>query len=280
LGGALAAAIVSQRFDAHPRRFRSLSNILIQGATLVELLTPMIPGSFLVLASLSNVAKNIGWLAASASRAAIHASFCLCNNLGDVTAKSGVQSTIASLLGTALAIGINYTIGSDANTLMTCFLPLVTSNLVLTHVSLSHVTVRSMSVERLELLMKTYFTQGKFATPEKISEQESILFGKKSAILINPNLLHYESFYDAIREQVRKRDYALITTAKGLSVFLKSGVSDSVLLKAMIHANYAQYNQSWSDLYFDDIEAQLKALGWDLESLHIGNRQEYIHLEC
>ena len=61
--------------------------------------------------------KNVGFLAASASRAAIHQSLSMggsttptksnslaSSNLGDVTAKSGSQSIVASLAGTAIGI--------------------------------------------------------------------------------------------------------------------------------------------------------------------------------
>ncbi|KAJ3080999.1 hypothetical protein HDU99_006842, partial [Rhizoclosmatium hyalinum] len=58
------------------------------------------PHLFVPIASISNIGKNIGWLASSASRAAIHKGFTLQDNLGDVTAKSGAQSTMAGLLGT------------------------------------------------------------------------------------------------------------------------------------------------------------------------------------
>jgi hypothetical protein len=43
--------------------------------------------------------KNVSWLSASASRAAIHKSFALRENLADVTAKTGSQTVLASSLG-------------------------------------------------------------------------------------------------------------------------------------------------------------------------------------
>jgi len=73
-------------------------------ASFIELLTPLVPQYFLLLASIANIGKNISFLAASASRAAIHKSFALQENLADITAKTGSQSIISSLIGTTLGI--------------------------------------------------------------------------------------------------------------------------------------------------------------------------------
>ncbi|CAE7441460.1 RUS4, partial [Symbiodinium microadriaticum] len=71
-------------------------------SSFIELLTPLCPAYFLPLASIANIGKNISFLSASASRAAIHKSFAIHENLADITAKSGSQTVLASLLGTSL----------------------------------------------------------------------------------------------------------------------------------------------------------------------------------
>ena len=78
----------------------------------------------MLCASIANIGKNVGFLAASASRAAIHQSLSMggtsasgcdtdkslkASNLGDVTAKSGSQTIVASLLGTAIGIFLSRT---------------------------------------------------------------------------------------------------------------------------------------------------------------------------
>ncbi|KAJ3329229.1 hypothetical protein HDU76_008360 [Blyttiomyces sp. JEL0837] len=105
LGGVLYAGAVASKFDSDPKRYRFLAAVAIQIATLAELLTPLVPHLFLPMASLSNVGKNVGWLASSATRAAIHRGFTKGDNLGDVTAKSGAQGTMAGLVGTVLGRG-------------------------------------------------------------------------------------------------------------------------------------------------------------------------------
>lgn len=57
LGGVVYASFVSDKFDSEPKRFRFQATVAMQGANVLELLTPLWPGSFLVIASISNIGK-------------------------------------------------------------------------------------------------------------------------------------------------------------------------------------------------------------------------------
>ena len=59
LGGVVYASFVSDKFDSEPKRFRFQATVAMQGANVLELLTPLWPGSFLVIASISNIGKDI-----------------------------------------------------------------------------------------------------------------------------------------------------------------------------------------------------------------------------
>ena len=63
--------------DTNPKRWRMVAALALDMSTLLEICTPwMGPEWFLPCASIANVGKNVGFLAASASRAAIHQSLC------------------------------------------------------------------------------------------------------------------------------------------------------------------------------------------------------------
>lgn len=79
---------MNSKFDSEPKRIRWTSTILLHAATLLELLTPTFPHLFVLAASLSNIGKNIGWLALGASKAAIQKTMLVRDNLGDVTGKA------------------------------------------------------------------------------------------------------------------------------------------------------------------------------------------------
>ena len=99
------ASVVSNRFDADPKRWRMVASLSMSFASLLEMSTPLAPSYFLPIASVANVGKNISFLAASASRAAIHRSFAIKENLADITAKAGSQSILSSTIGTAIGVG-------------------------------------------------------------------------------------------------------------------------------------------------------------------------------
>jgi hypothetical protein len=77
--------------------YRFLASGLIQASSLFELLAPLYPGGFLLIASVSNIGKNIGWLATSATRASMNRGLTKEDNLGDVTAKSGYPTKSKSI---------------------------------------------------------------------------------------------------------------------------------------------------------------------------------------
>ena len=126
------------RADARPRRWRLRSSVAPDAAALVEPPTSF-PQYFVPIAGLANVAKNISYLAASASRAAIHRA--LSNrqgaaNLGDLTAKSGSQTIVASLVGLGLGVGVSNACGGDVTTVWPAWAALSATHLTCTWLSL------------------------------------------------------------------------------------------------------------------------------------------------
>jgi hypothetical protein len=58
LGGVVYASFVSDKFDSEPKRFRFQATVAMQGANVLELLTPLWPGYFLIIASISNIGRT------------------------------------------------------------------------------------------------------------------------------------------------------------------------------------------------------------------------------
>jgi hypothetical protein len=156
LGGIAFASLVNQRFDAEPRRWRLKAALALDLSTLLEVLTPFFPGYFLPIAAAANVGKNVGWLAASATRASIHRSFMLhVENLADMTGKAGSQTIAASVLGTALGIGVGQALPpGDTAAVLAAACALSAAHLACTHVALRHVTVRTLNLQRLWLALR------------------------------------------------------------------------------------------------------------------------------
>lgn len=116
LGGVVYAAVMGTSFDADPKRWRQVSALAQDGAGALEVsllaLAPILPLPFLPAAALANVARNVSWLSASATRAGLHSSLARGGNLADVTAKAGSQTTAACTLGTALGVALTSSLAS------------------------------------------------------------------------------------------------------------------------------------------------------------------------
>ena len=82
-GGVIFASYLGkfQSLDVYPKHWRMVAAVTLDCATLLELLSPMVPTWFVLpIASLATIGKNIGFLTASASRAALHQSLAIRGN--------------------------------------------------------------------------------------------------------------------------------------------------------------------------------------------------------
>jgi hypothetical protein len=176
LGGVVFASQMgkTKAFDADPKRWRMVAAMALDGATLLEIRSPLFPSVLILpVASIANVGKNIGFLTASASRAALHQSVAITANLGDVTAKSGSQSIMASLIGTSLGIGMSSILSHDTNNFAIgfCFLGII-------HQSCNYLSVQSVrltyfSRQRLHIVLNQYLEDGTVLSPEEVARKES-----------------------------------------------------------------------------------------------------------
>ncbi|KAL7541105.1 hypothetical protein ACHAXR_010638 [Thalassiosira sp. AJA248-18] len=201
--------------DTNPKRWRMVAALALDLSTLLEICTPLMgPEWFLPCASIANIGKNVGFLAASASRAAIHQSLSMggstvvsdntvsreensetksstnspsttarSSNLGDVTAKSGSQSIVASLLGTAIGIFLSRTFCSDYGTagILAGFVVLSAVHQVCTYKAVKVVPLRSLDRHRLHLVLTSYIAEnckeliGDNVHGSEVAEKESFL---------------------------------------------------------------------------------------------------------
>lgn len=161
LGGVLFASRITSNatgntIDKDPKRWRMVSALSMDGATLLEICSPLVPGYFLPIASIANIGKNIGFLTASASRAALHQSLAIKDNLGDITAKAGSQSIAASLVGTGLGICLSPLIGEDYMYITIGFICLSSVHQFCTYKSLKAVSLKKLNRHRLVIALDLF----------------------------------------------------------------------------------------------------------------------------
>ncbi|RKP38847.1 vitamin B6 photo-protection and homoeostasis-domain-containing protein [Dimargaris cristalligena] len=157
LGGVIYAFKISNRFDSDPKHYKFWSGITLQLATLLEMCTPLFPQWFLVISSVSNIGKNISWLATSAARAQMHQSFTINNNLGDVTAKSGSQSTAAGLIGTGFGVVLSAISPHTMLAVFAIYLPFAVISIYANYRANLEVVSRNLNLQRTELVLEHWF---------------------------------------------------------------------------------------------------------------------------
>ncbi|KAJ3396674.1 hypothetical protein HDU92_002300 [Lobulomyces angularis] len=195
LGGVIFASVVNNKFDSKPKQYRFLANFLIQFSSFIELLTPLFPKFFILLASISNIGKNIGWLATSATRVSMNRGVTREDNLGDVTAKSGAQSTAAGLIGTGFGVVLSYFVGVEPLTLMAVFIPSTILNMYFAYKTNTSVVVKTFNLERGEICLREFC--------EKIVSS------------------HFEKYNNVKKLEKNKLDFSIINSKKVEQNFLK-----------------------------------------------------------
>jgi len=170
-------------FDSNPKRWRMLSSVSMDASTLLEILSPKVaplfPGSFLLIAGVANIGKNISYLSASASRASIHNNLARDSNLADVTAKAGSQSILASMLGTAVGCVISPIVGSEFEYVFMGFLALSAVGQTTNYLSLSKLSLRSLNTQRMDLLVQAYLSTEVVPSREAVALKETFVFKAK-----------------------------------------------------------------------------------------------------
>ncbi|TFJ80709.1 hypothetical protein NSK_007886 [Nannochloropsis salina CCMP1776] len=176
VGGIVFASVVNDRFDANPKRWKMVATISLDLSCGLELLAPLAPAYFLVIASLANVGKNVCFLSASASRAAIHNSFAKRENLADITAKAGSQFIVTSILGTGLGIALSTALGSSWMALAPICAGLSFIHISCNYLSLRHVCLNTLNAERAEMVLDRFWSQGRIPHPGEVSGEERFMW--------------------------------------------------------------------------------------------------------
>lgn len=134
-----------------------MSALSLDIAILIEVTTPLIPVLFIPLAATANGLKNVSCLAASATRAGIHGSFARKANLADITAKTGSQMITASLVGLGGGVILSPLIGPNPLHIFPALAVLSALHLSAVMRSLSAVSLRTLNVQRADIVATSYF---------------------------------------------------------------------------------------------------------------------------
>jgi hypothetical protein len=260
LGGVWFASRMSQagsaKFDADPKKWRMVAALSMDGATLLEIVSPLVPYVWVLpVASVANIGKNIGFLTASASRAALHQSFAIRGNLADLTVKAGSQALAASLLGTALGIGLSPILGDVVHySLGFCCLSVIHQGC--TYLSLKSVSLFHVNRHRLNIIMEEFVKNEIILTPSQVADRENFLpfisrDDTKGWLWIGSSLptLCPEGPEELRRllEVTRDEHYVINVVEDKIRLVFKDSSSGEDLIRGMLHAHFLRQQVSSHD---------------------------------
>ncbi|KDO26689.1 hypothetical protein SPRG_20489 [Saprolegnia parasitica CBS 223.65] len=246
-GGVLFASLVNHRFDSDPKRWRVVSALAMDAATLTEILTPLCPAYFLPMAAMANVAKNISWLSASATRAGFHYSFAKTENLADITAKAGSQSIAHGGRNCDLADHWHDHVARAG-----AFFVLSSINLWSLYNSLRVVSLRTLNQQRLNHILDAFIATAAIPTPDTVSDQErfvsNLVSGK--ACHLQHSQLEVASRLDAVytpstvvwpsEKYLLHADVDATTAHATVHLLIEASATSQDVLAAHLHARLFQ----------------------------------------
>ncbi|KAL1563257.1 protein root UVB sensitive 4-like isoform X2 [Salvia divinorum] len=178
LSRCIYTASLASDFDTNLKRVRFSTSILFSLSIGVELLTPAYPAYFLLLATIANIAKQISLACYLSTGTAVHRSFAISDNLGEISAKSQIQTVCFDNVGLLLAATFNILFRNNQRLLAA--LPFIvypifsTIDLFGIYQSLKHVHLQTLTKDRLELMINIWIQHKYIPSPAEVSEREGI----------------------------------------------------------------------------------------------------------
>ncbi|KAL7231898.1 hypothetical protein ACSBR2_010012 [Camellia fascicularis] len=180
LSRCIYTASLASSFDTNLKRVRFSTSVLFSLSIGVELLTPAFPQYFLLVASIANIAKQISLACYLATGTAVHRSFAVADNLGEVSAKAQIQTVCFDNLGLMLAAALNILFRNNLR--LQASLPFVVYpifsaiDLIGIYQGLKHVHLQTLTKDRLEIIINMWIQLGCVPSPADVSEEEGIDF--------------------------------------------------------------------------------------------------------
>ncbi|XP_059283137.1 protein root UVB sensitive 4 isoform X2 [Lycium ferocissimum] len=299
LSRCIYTASLASSFDTNLKRVRFWTSVLFSLSIGVELLTPVFPQYFLMLASIANIAKQISLACYLATSTAVHRSFAIADNLGEVSAKEQIQTVCFDNLGLMLAAALNILFANNPS--LQAGLPFVmypifsVLDLFGIYQGLKHVHLQTLTKDRLDIIISTWIQQGFVPSPEDVSKQEGIgLFWSRAKLsVMTMQSLSSEDFYFLSPESLtselkRNQEY-------GILLYLREGAGTTDVIRGILHASYVRKGieacgsssavlKQWFNLVEDGkrlteqnfslLYEQVLSLGWACKNILLSTQEQ------
>ncbi|CAK0746816.1 hypothetical protein CVIRNUC_001720 [Coccomyxa viridis] len=181
LGGVLFAFAQGSDLDIYAKQWRLFADCINNVGYVADLMSPLFPDAFLLLACLGSLARAITGVAGGATRAALTQHFALVGNAADISAKEGSQETATTLIGMVVGMAV-LRMASGYNLLIWAIFLLLSVMHIYANVRAARsLQLTSLNPARLEIILAHYLSTqvegsaGQVCSPEEIAALEPLL---------------------------------------------------------------------------------------------------------
>ncbi|KAG6547664.1 hypothetical protein Mapa_011113 [Marchantia paleacea] len=175
LGGILFTLLQGSDLDSNAKQWRLAADLLNDMGMLMDLLSPLFPGSFLAIVCIGSIARSITGVASGATRAALTQHFALRQNAADVSAKEGSQETAATMVGMLFGMAVARITAGNYVAMWTSFLALTFFHMYANYRAVRSLCLTSLNSNRTWLLLEGFTSREKVPTPQELSSMENVL---------------------------------------------------------------------------------------------------------
>eukprot|EP00249_Psilotum_nudum_P017342 c26271_g1_i1 orf=283-2385(-) len=295
-----------RHFDVHPKGWRLLADLLENGSSGLELLTPVFPHLFVYLGAAAGAGRSAAGLIQAATRSCFYAGFAAQRNFADVIAKGEAQGMVSKSIGIILGIALSNYVGASGPALGVAFTAVTCVHMFCNLKSYQAVQLRTLNPYRASLVFGEYLRSGVVPSVSEVNAEEPVFSGvpfftfklwgsqeesvvlswqtkKDAAALVKKielgvtfgNLIQTRQEAEALFKIYESEQYVLSEKKNRILVLLKEGATAHDLLKVMLQASY---------LYQLETERALLAgkLPADYDSLKLSHdmvQEKYEHVK-
>ncbi|KAF6259262.1 vitamin B6 photo-protection and homoeostasis-domain-containing protein [Scenedesmus sp. NREL 46B-D3] len=175
-GGIIFAYAAGGNFDSNAKQWRLFADVMNDLAMALDLASPLIPGGFMLMASLGSVARAMVGMASGATHAALTQHFATAgSNAADISAKADSRERATVIIGSLLGMAVTQRMADNAAAAWLFFAVLTWLHVWANIRALRCLVLSSVNEPRLRLLLQHYQDKEKLLTPQQVSGLESLL---------------------------------------------------------------------------------------------------------
>ncbi|CAL5219087.1 g853 [Coccomyxa viridis] len=177
LGGVVFAFVQGSDLDIYAKQWRLFADCVNNVGYIADLLSPVFPDAFLLLACIGSLSRAITGVAGGATRAALTQHFALTGNAADIAAKEGSQETATTLIGMVVGMLVLRVAAGHDLLIWSIFLLLSFMHIYANIKAARSLQLTSLNPARLDILLAHYLAMHEMSVlrPKHVAALEPLL---------------------------------------------------------------------------------------------------------